>query len=84
MSSGDSMAAMPMIGDMRATIPHDKRASIEVAYVRPLPVRWAPPPPRPSLKLIAAWLIFAAGAIAFLYMSARPGPQEQPHASTAR
>lgn len=82
MSSGDSMAAMPMIGDLRATIPSDKRASIEATYVRPLPVRWAPPPPRPSLKLIVAWLFLTAGAIASLYMSARPGPQEQPHAST--
>lgn len=83
MSNGDS-AALAMLGDLRATIPSDKRASIEVTYVRALPVRWAPPPPRPSLKLIAAWLIFAASAIASLYMSARTGQKEHPHASAPR
>lgn len=67
---------MLALDERRSTIPTDLRASLEQAYVLTGPPAFAPPPPRPSTKFVALWLVFAA-VIASLYMSAATGVERQ-------
>lgn len=71
MAAGDS-AAWPLLAsvDVRATLPEDKRASIEAAYVALGPTRWCPPPPGVSTRIVAVTMLLLASALAVMIYQA--------------